>query len=792
MRTFLYSLLLIAIVLAGITALAVYWTFVKSGPDYDDAVTSANVSNEVVVSRDQNGIPSITASDQDDAFFALGYVHAQDRLWQLTIQQIAIQGRFSEFFGQQAEALDRFSRMMNFKRRAENQLNELSASELQLLNAYTSGINHYIDKGPAYFPLEFSLTDTTPVKWEPVHVLAMLKLKAWNLSTAEAKLTSSLISGSLAPEHWQDLFPDAINTGSERITRINQEPAIKLLRQSRNFQESLGWSTSPSGSNVWVIPSGKSLSGYPILAADPHTALTIPSPWYETSLTIDGKNISGFTTPGIPVFFFGRNDHFSWAYTNAMTADTEFINLTDPESGEVSPDLLTTRREIIRIEDGQENMIELTDTPYGPVINSIYDELEPYDPVAMNWHGFQTNQDFSGWHNLAFAESHQEFEQSATRIHTTPLHLFYADRSGQTDHLITGEIPEYGHYEGIRTIGDANNQPSILAPPHRPEQTDSENGFLMNANEAFTLSNGYQPGHFFEPNARAERINYLLNEFDDQHNIATSRAMQQDITSHYAIRINNIILPILREYETDPEIEQALEYLENWNYSYTPSAAAATVFEQFLMEFGRTVFSRVLDDELLPVYLQHDMFAYKSILHILQNGSVLLDPALEDPEHPAETDIVESMRAAITSLSTDIGSQTFEWSWENVHQISFIPFSGSVIDNKLSQRPALSMVKQSLLERGPFTHGGHSTTINQGKYNLNQPFKMTHGTSFRFITDLGTDSYNAILSTGQSGNPLSSYYDDQIDSWKAGEYRTMQVGDTGNRHVQYIMRITPE
>ncbi len=798
MRTLLYSLLLIAIVLFGLISLALYWTFVKSAPDYDETISSGFLNEQVRISRDDYGVPSIDAAHIEDAYFALGYIHAQDRLWQLTIQQIALQGRHSEFFGEANLDLDRFSRMMRFNQMGEDQLELLSQEELRLLRAYTSGINQFIERGPAYYPLEFSITQITPLKWEPHHVLAMMKMKAWSFSTAEAGLTASILADELPPEIWQDLFPDAPVPEAGYSTTFAEEPAKKLLENSRAFQHNLGWSTTPSGSNAWVIPADQTNSGYPVLAADPHASLTIPSPWYETEINVNNRTVSGFTTPGIPVFFTGRNESLSWAFTNSMAADAHFISYADtnttpaqqPESS--IADHFETRREILRVNGDEETLIELTDSPYGPVINSLYEELSTYAPLVLNWQGFSDHQDFSGWHHLAFATDHNEFEAAAGLIRNVPVHLFYADRQGVIDQMITGDLPEYRSPGSILHIYEfESNPPGIFEGLHRPDAINEGEGYLYNANQAFTV-NGFQPGHFFEPGERADRINFLLNEFSGRHNIATSRALQQDITSHYAVRINEQILPILREYSTDPDIEKALEYLENWNYSYSPSATAATVFDQFLLELGREIFGRVLDDEYQKLYGRHDFFPYKSILHILQNGSVLLDPDLQNPDYPSEVVIIESMREAIAELSRTVGVETFEWGWENVHQISFIPFAGSILDDKLENNPGMSMVRQSLLDRGPFPHGGHSTTINQGKYDWNRPFMMTHGASFRFITDLGSDAYYAILSTGQSGNPISDFYDDQIPSWKDGNYRIVQIGDVNERPIKHIMRIIPE
>lgn len=801
MRTVFYSFLLIAIVLLGMVLLGVYWTFYRSAPDYDASVRSEYLLNEADVTRDQHGVPHISADTEQDAYFAMGYVHAQDRLWQLSVQQLMIQGRFSEFFGEQTVDLDMFSRFLNLDRIGQQLLEELSSEELQLLEAYTHGINQFIDRGSRAYPIEFSLTSVTPLEWEPHHVLAMFKLKEWNQSTSEANLVSLLISQNVPSHIWQELFPDALVPPEESITQFNKQPVLELIRASRDAQRTLGWEPSPSGSNAWIVGGQHTSSGYPVVAADPHSSLTIPSPWYEMVLHVNNESVGGFTMPGIPAFLIGRNNNVSWAITNTMTADTEFISFPEREFSfdHLTPAFeddsrINVRREIIRLKNGSERLVLLQSTSKGPVINRIFDESISDDPVVMNWHGLHSGQDFSGWRNLKFADSGRDVESSANLMNSAPLHLLYADRTGSTGHLITGHIEENNYPPGIRPASDSRrpiNRDTVTL--HTPDEYFSETeGLLINANNAFTISEGYQPGYFFEPAGRAERIEYLLMQSVGSHTVEESRELQHDLTSHYAAEIGSVILPILEEYETDPKIEQILQYLQNWEYNYTSNSTAATVFEYFLIEFGKHVFGRVLDDDLLEAYFNYDFFSYKAIHHILMNGSQLLDPTFEDENFPAEPAVVESMRSAVDRLNEEISPQPFEWGWGYAHQFSFSPFIRSSIDSKFNIGASYSLVEQNLLLRGPYAHGGHSTTINQGKYNWNDPFTMFHGASARFITDLEENTYSAVLSTGQSGNPLSSYYDDQIPMWREGNYRTVRPGAEPGEFTYHTLKLLPE
>ncbi len=800
MRIFSYSLILIAIVVIGIILLGTYWTYYRSAPDYDASIQSEFLHDEVTIHRDGHGVPFIDASSEPDAFFAMGYTHAQDRLWQLTVQQLIIQGRFSEFFGENAMDIDIFARFLNLGQLGEELIRQLPQDELELLEAYTEGINRYIDLGTKYYPLEFSITHVEPIRWEPHHVLAMFRLKAWNKSTAEANLISSLIGEHIPEDQWMELFPDALNAPRQIITHLDKQPLLSFVETSRKVQRTLGWEPTPSGSNAWVIPPEQTESGYPILAADPHGSLSIPSPWYEMVVRIDGDPVSGMTIPGIPTFFIGRNDNTSWAITNAMVADAEFVSYPEWEmplerfSFPLTQDTseLNSRREIIELQDGSERMITLHQSESGPIINRVFDETTIDNPVAMNWQGFRSDQEFSGWRQLSKSRSAEEMESAANGLPGSPVHLLYADQHGNTGHLVTGNVPQFEQQPGFRSHDDSSDDDLPVYDEALPIDGENPGNFLINANNLFTIDDGFQPGHFFEPDSRAHRISYLLNENAGDHTSDQSKEIQLDLTSHYAAEILSDILPILEEYETEQEIEQALQYLQNWNYEYEPNATAATVFEYFLIEFGKRLFSRVLDDQLLHAYLDFDFFTYKSIKHILTNGSILLDPTLEDETAPAEPDIVESMRSAIDSLNNDISPRSFEWSWENVHNFAFTPFIRSSIDSKFEYGAPYALVEQNLLVRGPYSLGGHSTTINQGKYNWNQPFTMTHGSSARFITNMQQNTYNSVLSTGQSGNPFSSYYDDQISLWRMGAYRIVHPDAQGGEITTHTLKLLPE
>lgn len=799
MRIFSYSLILIAIVVIGIILLGTYWTYYRSAPDYDASIQSEFLSDDVTLNRDNYGVPYIDASSERDAYFAMGYAHAQDRLWQLTVQQLIIQGRFSEFFGEDALDMDIFARFLNLEQLGAELIQQLSREELDLLEAYTGGINRYIDQGSRDHPLEFSITDVEPIRWEAHHVLAMFRLKAWNKSTAEANLISSLIGEHIPENQWSELFPDARSTPQQFITDIDEQPVLNFVETSRKVQKTLGWEPTPSGSNAWVIPPDQTVSGYPILAADPHGSLSIPSPWYEMVVRIDGEPVSGMTLPGIPAFFIGRNNNSSWAITNAMVADTEFVSYPEwdmplesfsfPLTGDSLE--LNSRREIIELKEGSERMITLYESDDGPIINRVFDDATSGNPVAMNWQGFHSDQEFSGWRKLSKAHSSEQIESVADELRGSPVHILYADHRGNTGHLVTGDVPQFHQQPGFRAYNDAYEANQVYNEALQIDNANPDN-FLINANNLFTIDDGYQPGHFFEPSSRVERISYLLDENDGAHTFELSKKIQQDLTSHYAAEIGSVILPILEEYETDPEIEQALQYLQNWNYDYRPNATAATVFEHFMIEFGNRIFGRVLNDQLLQAYFDYDFFTYKAIKHILTNGSILLDPALDDENVPAEPAIVESMRSAINSLNNNISPQPFEWGWENVHNFEFTPFIRSSIDSKLKYGAPYSLVEQNLLVRGPYSLGGHSTTINQGKYNWNRPFTMTHGTSARFITNMQQYTYNSVLSTGQSGNPFSSYYDDQISLWRMGAYRIVHPNAQSGEITTHTMKLLPE
>ncbi|MEX2363341.1 MAG: penicillin acylase family protein, partial [Balneolaceae bacterium] len=328
------------ILLIGFAGLAFYWTFYKPLPDYNANITLNGLSTEVDIHWDTYGVPHIYADTEEDLYFALGFVHAQDRLWQMTLSQIAAEGRFAEFFGDDEDLinLDKYQRTLGFWKIAQKLEREvLNDEDRSVLQSYSNGVNAFIDNNANRLPVEFSLTGIDPIRWNPTRSMAMNRMLGWELNISWwSEVTYGYLKSVLPPELMDELqlkYPNDAPTSLDDAESMGLSSSLMpMLQQEINKRKLLQIEGSHVGSNAWVVDASKTNTGYPLLAGDPHLGLDMPGKWYEVHLNLDGKNLSGATIPGVPVVVLGQNDHIAWTFTNIMSDDTDFfLEQIDPE-----------------------------------------------------------------------------------------------------------------------------------------------------------------------------------------------------------------------------------------------------------------------------------------------------------------------------------------------------------------------------------------------------------------------------------------------------------------------------
>ncbi|NGP86732.1 penicillin acylase family protein [Fodinibius halophilus] len=812
MKTIFRALLFILILILGIGGIAIYWTFYRPLPDYQSTVEQPALEQEVDIHWDSHGVPHIYADNKHDLYYSLGYVHAQDRLWQMTLSQLAAEGRFAEFLGKDLLPYDKLQRTIGFWRIAKKIETTLADSTRQQLQAYADGVNNYIKTHPKSLPIQFTLADMEPIQWTITHSIALARLMAWELNLAwKSELTYAYLAQNLSSRKFADLLPNS-NLTAQHIPRDTTHQWAKalfpLVNKNEQLNQLMGTEGSSVGSNAWAVSAQKSATDYPLLAGDPHLGLNMPGKWYEAHLHTGGQNLSGATLAGAPIVILGQNDQLAWSLTNIMLDDTDFFQeamhpknpdkyLLDTLAGEPIYEKFETQQEVIKIKNDDDTLFTRRLTQHGPVISEVFPEQKYIDDrvITMRWTGQEITNEIEALFTMNWATNFEEFQRGAQDFKVPGQHFIYADTAGNIARLALANIP-------IR-----NESPLLLREGWKPDQDwqgfvpydelpsniNPDRGWVANANNPPT---GKEYPHYisiyWEPDARYDRIRQYLNQ-DISFSAEAFQQMQNDSYSLYAQEITKIILPVLKGSEKY-DFSTVISYLENWDYSYEPSETAASIMDVFLLRLSRNTYE---DEMTAPVYKNFVKFSAlpeRSILYLLRNRSPFFDDInTKDTTETAEQLITKSMNQTVQFLKREFGDEPFEWRWEQLHTITLEPSLFGRAADAPNAPATLKLIVDNLLSIGPHAVRGHDMTINNGEYSWNDPFEMILGPSIRRVVDFSDMTRTmSILPTGQSGNPLSEYYGDQTESWLNGQYKFLYQDSTILDESQYkTMKLIP-
>jgi penicillin G amidase len=774
---------------------------VRSFPDYRQSMTTAELMYPVDIYRDEFGVPNIIAENEHDAFFAVGIVHAQDRLWQMEVTRRTGEGRLAEILGPEALRFDKLFRTIGLRHIAEATFDRLPDDMRALLERYAAGINYIIENSRGRYPVEFDMLQFEPEPWTPVHTLLIGKLMAWELNLA---WWADVTMGQIIEEIEFDLaiqalpgFPaDAPVIVPEELANRRYAAILRELRDvDREYRKLVGIEGSHVGSNSWVIAGERTSGGKPFLANDPHLGLSAPSRWYELSISAgEGFNVAGVSFPGIPLVVIGRNRAIAWGSTNVMADDADFYLEDIDTTGGLRYRLddswldIQIREEVIEVKDNSPVTLSVYSTHRGPLVQSVLG-LEPgireEHPVSMRWTGFEASNEILTFYEINKATDYTTF-RNALRHHVAPGQNFvYADTGGTIAYHPAVRLP-------IRPRGnpmlpfpgwDSSYEWSGFVPFDRlPELVNPPNGYIATANNKIIDDTyPYYITEMWEPPSRIQRIVELLGE-NETYLISDMQRMQNDYVSVHAREIVPHVLSAHADTRIgDEDISRALSYLRNWDFNFGPEDVPTTIFNVFFVRLLENTFAPRMGADL---YREYSVLANIPIRAMSELLNAPDSEWFENPETPQrETrDMVlrQSLRESIDLLRERLGPDIRTWHWGTMHTITF--------EHMFGQQPYINRA----LNIGPYPVGGAGTTINNGEYRLFDPFENVLGPSMRFIVDMANPSLAyTVIPTGQSGQPLHRHYRDQTQLWLDGRYKTSSMDILSN--VEYrITHVQPE
>ena len=755
-----------------------------------------SLGDSVSITFDESDIPHIQAKTSTDALFALGYLHASERSWQMEINRRLSSGRLSEILGKETLAIDRFIRTLGIKNAAEKQFDRYPIATKRLLQSYADGVNAGNNHLGWALPVEYFLTGSKPGHWSPTDSVAWMLMMALDLGGNWHKELQRLeLSQFLTTQQVWEVMP--AYTPDEPVSHVdfakmyqdlkvfNPNPLTRDQKSKKLPATELTLNEIPGGkdgigSNNWALNGKLTASGKPLLANDPHLGLSAPAIWYMAHLEAPGLNVIGATLPGIPAVVLGRTDKFAWSFTNTGP-DVQDLYIEELDSnnpalyrGPDGPLPFKVRQEIIDIKDEAPLRFLVKETRHGPVISESYARAKrAIDTnrfvLALRWTGLDIeNQSVAGLLEMNHAKDLDAFKQALRKNYAPMQNVVMADIDGNISFQAAGIAPKRTLHHGLYGVAPAlgwekqYDWTGYIPFDQLPSSINPESNWLATANQKILANNDPNPltGDWDLP-TRYDRIVELIKA-KSLHDLASMKSMQADTLSLGAT-------PLLELFKsaqsTHPLAQQAIELSKNFDGDMKSDSAAALIFNAWADQMSRKLFSRL-------GYLFTENYGARNFRHplILQlqnpNSPWCNDPQTEQFESCADASNA-AFSKALDQLSGQFGNNPKNWSWGNAHiavsehrPFSKVPLLGNFFN--LTQ---------------PFP--GDSFSINVGRLELlraDNPFETKQAPSLRTIYDLSNLEQSLfIYQTGQSGWVQSKLYRNMSPLWAQSEYLPLQM-----------------
>lgn len=810
-RRILIFILIVAVVLTGVGAFFVQRAF----PQTTGEITAIGLGGPVRVTRDVDGVPHLYAESTHDLYFAQGFVHAQDRFFQMDFWRHIGAGRLSEMFGQGQVDTDKFLRALGFADIASQELESMDPEDRQVLQAYADGVNAYLDMhSPTEISLEYALM---PLQvrgyqiepWSPINTLTWAKVMAWDLrSNLDDEIERTVLSKTLPADRIEQLYPaypvdhpvvvpgDQVTVAGDPPTALPQEalPAILSAAAAADGLSALtGGGFEGIGSNNWVIGGSLTATGAPILANDPHLAIQMPSIWYEIGLHCTGESdcpqdLAGFGFAGIPGIVVGHNERIAWGVTNEAvdTQDlfVERINPDDPSQYEVDGEWVPveTRSETIDVGGSDPITYQVQSTRHGPIISGIYLDDRGFDDstlelperyeVALGWQALQPSTLIEAIIGLNRASNYDDFRAAASKWDIAPQNLVYADVDGNIAYQSTGEVPIRGAGDGRYPVpgwDSAYDWVGTVPFEDMPRLYDPPRDYVASANQPVTRP-GQGPFDVFDAayGYRAARIEEMIQSRDD-HTVESIQEMQMDTEDGGALNL----MPYLLDLSADDTVMGDLQaFLRSWSQGGSRAdggSPGAALYEGTWRHLLSLTFDDDLPEDSWPTGGSR---WFEVVRHLLESPADAFWDDTSTPSVERRDDVLRQALLAADSELTDLmGTDRAKWAWGDIHR--------AVFRNQTFGESGIAPIEWLFNRAAPARVGGSDSVVDAvGWTPTESGYQVDWLPSLRMVIDLADLSRStAIHTTGQSGHAFSSHYDDMIEPWTDGDQHSLRWTD---------------
>jgi len=818
----------------------------ESFPQTAGEIDLEGLNAPVDVYRDAMGIPHIYATTNHDLFFAQGYIHAQDRFWQMDFWRHIGSGTLSEMFGSSQVETDTFLRTLGWRRTAEAEYEALEPGAKEILDSYTQGVNAYISNHQGttlsleYAVLGLLSPDYELKEWTPINSLTWGKAMAWDLrGNMGDEIERAVALKTLTPEQVKVLYPDypedhpviVNNIGGSQVANTSTAQAMdnidyskvpldELAKNASLLDDVLGRWTNGIGSNSWAISGELTDTGMPYLANDPHLGIQMPSIWYQVGLHCVEVNddcqynVAGFSFASVPGVIIGHNENIAWGFTNlgpdVMDLYIEKVNPKNPNQYEVNGEWVDFEiiEETVNVVGKDPIQVTIRVSRHGPVISEAYNpvrdtdnpndkEFEPFKEragidlpdayaVALAWTALTPSTPFEAIWKFDQASNWDEFREGARSFHVPAQNLIYADVEGNIGYQTPGDIPIRSKGDGTIPVPgwtDEYEWTGLVPFEELPYTLNPSEGYIATANnQANPRDYPYLITKDWDYGYRAQRIVNMIGDAPGKIDKAYIQSMQGDSYDLGAESIMSIWDQIKFDAET-PNQSEALDMMKSWNFQSTADSIPAAVYQRFWWHLDQNTFN---DDLIEKYWVTGGSREYEAMRYLITAPDDFFwdDKATEDKVETRDDIYIASLTEAVKELEKEYGKDPAKWpTWGELHTATFR--NGTLGESGV-------FLIEDLFNRGPFETSGGKNIVNATGWDVGVSYEIDWLPSMRMIVDFSNlDNSLTVHTTGQSGHAYHEHYIDMAPLWANIEYYPMwwdktSIENDSDEHLKLV------
>ncbi|MCD6180652.1 MAG: penicillin acylase family protein [Bacteroidales bacterium] len=775
-----FKIITLSILLGIVLIAAAAWLALKdTAPKYSGEIQLSALQDEVKITYDEFGVPYIDAQNANDAYFALGYVHAQERLFQMEMIRRLPSGRLAEILGPDLISVDKSMLSLGIRtmgeRSAAKYFSKIDAPFKETSMAYLNGINKFIDDDN--LPIEFTLMGFKPEHFVPADIYTTIGYMSltFSLALSQDPLVTQ-INETLGNRYLIDLGIDSASNALNFPTEKTQ--VLSMLNTS--YQNVFNQIPLPvwEASNNWAISAKRSKSGKVLLANDTHISYSQPSVWYEAVINYPGFNMAGYYLAGVPFAVMGHNDRMGWGLTifpfDNMDLYREKQNPENNDQYWVNDHWENYKyiSHTIAVKDQEDVIYNLRTTRHGPILNDVYPDVAVFDnsPISFWWAINNVESEaVEALYKFNTAENIEEFGQAIDKVDVLGLNIVYGDTDDNIAWWGTGRIPKRApHVNPSLILDGASGKDEVLGfypIDKNPRSINPENGFVHTSNNAPPKVDGiFYPGYYY-PGIRADRIEELF-ESKEFWDVESMKIIQND---NFGIRdyfiVQAVLLPLLDVTDKSEIYSKTVDALRNWDGKTDIKSTGAVIYNQFLYFALENLVKDEMGEELFPKFA-NSLLLKSNIDRIFNDSTSIWWDNINTPDivEGRATLLSDAFDKTVTALKKQFGPEINTWQWGKVHTVTHV--------HPIGRKAPFDKI----FNVGPFPKSGSNEVVDKEAfdYNADGLYPARSGPAMRLLMDFAnTQEALSIIPTGESGNFLSPHYADQAEMFINGEYKTI-------------------